>query len=270
MIKLGYHPATWGGGLGGLWAGIECMSANHWDGFEYSYPDLTDWYSRPDEFRRKLDAHDLSMSAPYLTSKFRDAEEIAEFHGRVREAAAFCARVGAEFMLIDGGARNDTGAYTDADFRRVADAANAAGELCRQAGVQCSWHQHWGTMFEWQDSFERLMEMTDPALVGCTPDTAQMTLGDFDVVPAVRAYADRIRYIHFKDLDRRRRFIELGRGTVDFWGVWQALQQAGFDGWIVVDLDYTSLSPEESCRINKAYLNEILGIRGQRDSQSLS
>ncbi len=264
MVKLGYHPATWGGRLEGLWAGIETMSANNWDGFEFC-GDMSPWYSRPDEFRKKIEAYDMTLSSLYLASNYEDSQAICQFLERVARAAEFCARVGTEFILIDGGKRNDTGEYSDADFQRVADAANKAGEICRKAGVQCSWHQHWGTMFEWEDNFDRLMEMTDPELVACTPDTAQMKLGDFDVVPAVQRYADRIKYIHFKDLNRKRRFIELGRGIVDFWGVWRVLKAHNFDGWIVVDLDYTDLTPEESCAINKAYLNIVLGIKGQRD-----
>jgi len=265
VIRLGYHPSTWGGGCPGLWAGIECMSANHWDGFEYC-GDISEWYGYADEFRQKIEAYDMQLSSLYLGSGYEDAEAVSQFLERVADSAKFCAEVGSEFVLIDGGKRNDANEYSDADFQRVADAANKAGEICREAGVQCSWHQHWGTMFEFQENLDRLMEMTDPELVLCTPDTGQHSLGDFDVVSAVSKYADRIKYIHFKDLDRKRRFIELGRGTVDFWGTWQVLQKHNFDGWIVVDLDYTSLTPEESCRINKAYLNEILGIKGRRDN----
>ena len=276
MATLGYHPATWGGRLDGLWQGLPFMSRCGWDGFEYCYDDLGDcaagpsWYERPDEFQQKLDEYQMTLSALYISSGYRDADEVAEHRARVTAGADFCAELGARrspppFILLDGGARQDSGQYSDADFIRVADAANRCGEICRAKGLQCSWHQHWGTMFEFEEQFTRLMEMTDPELVLCTPDTAQLSLGDFDVVETVRRYRDRIRYIHFKDLDTNRRFIELGRGTVDFVGAWQALGAEAYDGWVVVDLDYTSLDADESCRVNKAYLNDVLGIRGKRD-----
>lgn len=268
MIKLGYHPATWGGGLDGLWTGIDCMSACKWDGFEYCGDLVSDWGSSSDELKRRLDEQDLELSGVYLSCGFVDADEIRAFHEHVAQTAEFSAALGCEFVLLDGGRRRDDNQYSHDDFRRVANAANKAGELCRVSGVQCTWHQHWGTMFEFQENFDRLMDLTDPELVACTPDTAQHALGDFDVVASVRKYVDRIKYIHFKDLDRKRRFIELGRGTVDFWGCWQALQEHNFDGWVVVDLDYTSLRPDESCRINKIYLNDILGIKGRRDTDA--
>lgn len=265
MLRLGYHPATWGRRLEGVQAGIAWMASCGWDGFEYAGDLDAECRGCADEFRTLLQKHEMALSAVYLSCGFVDEEEIARWLERVRRNARFCADVGCQFLLIDGGQRHPDNVYSEEDFRRVSDAANRAGEICRQAGIRCSWHQHFGTMFEFQENFDRLMALTDPDLVLCTPDTAQHALGDFDVVPAVRRYAHRIQYIHFKDLDRKRRFIELGRGTIDFWGCWQALQQAGFSGWIVVDLDYTSLSPEESCRLNKLYLNEILGIRGERD-----
>jgi len=45
---------------------------------------------------------------------------------------------------------------------------------------------------------------------------------------------------------------------VDFPALWGIMREAGFAGWIVVDLDYTDLDPAQSCHINKAYLDALL------------
>jgi inosose dehydratase len=243
------------------------MASCGWDGVEYCYRDIDQWYDRPDEFQRKLSGYGLSLASLYISSGFENADVVAEHRSRVAAGAQFCARVGCDFVLIDGGARNDSGDYSDEDFKRVADAANACGEICRDAGLRCSWHQHWGSMFEWQANFDRLMEMTDPELVLCTPDTAQLALGDFDVVETVRTYAPRVQYIHFKDLGLDRRFTELGQGTIDFAATWEALGAESYEGWLVVDLDYTDLTADESCRVNKGYLNDTLGIKGLADGR---
>ena len=66
--------------------------------------------------------------------------------------------------------------------------------------------------------------------------------------------------LSFKDLDPERRFIELGHGIVDFPPLAVMLQDGGFDGWVVTDLDYTSLDPGESSRHNLRYLREELGF----------
>jgi hypothetical protein len=42
------------------------------------------------------------------------------------------------------------------------------------------------------------------------------------------------------------------------------MKESGFDGWIVVDLDYTSLPPKESAAVQLRYFNEALGIPAAR------
>ena len=247
-----------------MWEAMDTIAEMGWDGFEFAGRGLWVYYDRPEPFRGTLAAKGLELSSVYTACSFADQEAIETELRYVREAADFCAALGVETILIDGGRKTDA-AGTEADHRRVASAANRMGEMARERGCTCSWHQHWGTLFEYPEAFERLMALTDPQLVRFTPDTAQLTLGGFDLMEVFTRYLDRIHYVHFKDLGPDRRFTELGRGVVDFGGVWSILSEAGYSGWIVVDLDYTSLLPEESCRINKDYLNNTLGILGERD-----
>jgi len=66
--------------------------------------------------------------------------------------------------------------------------------------------------------------------------------------------------VHFKDLAPDRGFVELGKGTIDFRPVWHLLRSHKYDGWIVVDLDYTRLEPAESCRLNRECLAGICTV----------
>jgi hypothetical protein len=104
------------------------------------------------------------------------------------------------------------------DYQRVAEVANQIGSMARAAGMVCSWHQHWGTLFERPEAFHALMELTDPELVRFCPDTAQLTMGDFDVLATFRKYARRIGFVHFKDLDVNRPWAITGaRGGPSTW-----------------------------------------------------
>ncbi len=247
-----------------MWEAINTIAEVGWDGFEFAGRGLSVYYDRPEQFGGALKAKELELSTIYTGCSFANEEAIEAELAEVTAAADFCAALGVETILIDGGRKQD-GQGTEADYQRVAAAANRMGEIARMRGLTCSWHQHWGTMFEYPDAFDRLMALTDPDLVRFTPDTAQLTLGGFNLVEVFTRYLDRIHYVHFKDVGPDRRFIELGRGVVDFSEVWEILSGADYSGWIVVDLDYTSLPPAESCRINKGYLNDTLGILGERD-----
>ena len=122
------------------------------------------------------------------------------------------------------------------------------------------------------------------------PDTAQLTMGDFDVPATFRKYAPRIGFVHFKDIDVNRpwqitaahggpatwsdtgayhvdskwRFVEPGRGRIDFPTLLSVLQGAGYNGWIVVDLDYTAYPTREASTSVLRYLRDGLGLAGRR------
>jgi len=265
MPRLGFHPAIWqcGDSEERFWEAVADMAACGWDGFEVAGPILERHYDNPGPFLSGMADFGLRLSTVYTGCSFADAEAIEREIERVTRAADFCQAAGCEVLLIDGGTKLHGQHHGEPDYRRVADAANRMGEVARQRGLTCAWHQHWGTMFEFPPAFHRLMALTDPDLVKFCPDTAQLSLGLFDLVEVFNEYVDRIAYVHFKDLGADRRFIELGRGTIDFAPLWALLRGREYDGWIVVDLDYTSLPPAESCRVNGEVLAG-LGIPGQR------
>jgi len=262
VIRLGYHPATHLQHGAGVDEALGDISAAGWDGFEWSPHGLAPYYADPLAFRARLDALGLDVSGIYCRCGFASDQEVAEWQKRVEAAVEFARRVGTQFIMLDGGSLQLS--LTAATIDRIARLANAVGARAVSAGLTCTWHQHWGTLFQYPADFDALMAATDPALVRCTPDTAQMALGGFDLPATFEKYVSRMNYVHFKDLGPDRRFIELGRGTVQFGPLAKVLLGAGFDGWIIVDLDYTALDPRESSRVNLSYLQLKLGLKGRR------
>jgi inosose dehydratase len=115
---------------------------------------------------------------------------------------------------------------------------------------------------------------------------------DFDEVLALVEAGDIYTWLVIQDLDRRRivlgggklghdffrghrglirgvrccdiaeyQFAEIGSGgLVDFQGVFASLEQAGFDGWLAVELDVSYRTRYESARISREYIRERLGV----------
>jgi inosose dehydratase len=54
-------------------------------------------------------------------------------------------------------------------------------------------------------------------------------------------------------------FLPLGTGTLDFPDIVRALREAGYDSWLVVELDSYAGDPREAAEISKAYLDKLLG-----------
>ncbi|MFH1086760.1 MAG: sugar phosphate isomerase/epimerase [Chloroflexota bacterium] len=273
---------------------LDEMSLIGFDGLEMSPAYLIEHYEhRPRELRQLLDMHDLELSSYYTGLTYDIPEERERGVAEVKRRCRFVAELGYQNILLDGGRKrpDTTPQQLDDHVKIVAETANLLGAYARSLGLVLSWHQHWGSIFEVQAPFHRLMALTDPALVGFCPDVAQLTLGDFDVPETVRRYVSRIRFVHYKDVtfagrpqgelwpggpklpsdegaynvDSRGRMVELGRGVVDFPAITKILLAAGYDGWIVDDHDFTGYPARASAQACKDYINQGLGIWGARD-----
>jgi inosose dehydratase len=265
------------------------------DGFECAPSFLVDWYGRnPKELRKILDMFGLEVSSYYFYGSYLEKEDREASIKEQKRRAAFMADLGYENVLLDGGRKiPGLDARQEGDYiKHIAETANILGENAKSLGLTLSWHQHWGSVFEIQEPFHKLMELTDPDLVGFCCDVGQLMLGDFDVLETVERYASRgrIRFMHYKDLtgdgrpdkqlwegyhvpddlgaynvDSKYRWVELGRGNVDFIGVTKILLKYGYDGWLVDDFDFTGYEPRASVRACKDYINKALGIKTVRD-----
>jgi inosose dehydratase len=273
---------------------LDEMSLVGLDGFEMCFPFLIDNYGRRvGELRKLLEMHDLELASYYTGVTFYDPELRERGVAEVKRRCRFCADLGTMHVLLDGGRKRPgiTAQELDDQIQVIAETANVLGEYAASCGLTLSWHQHWGSIFDVQAPFHRLMELTDPQWVKFCPDVGQLALSDFDVVGTIQHYADRVGFVHYKDvtfdgrprgelwpggpvvpsddgaygIDSRGRWVELGRGVVDFPAVTKVLRSAGYDGWIVDDFDFTGYRPRDSAQACKDYINHGLGVWGERD-----
>lgn len=163
-----------------------------------------------------------------------------------RATAARIAVAGGRFLVIidavDPGA-----ARLDRDGRRtLAGTVLAVAEIARDHGLRPVLHPHAGTHVELPEDVEPLLDLCELCL-----DTGHCAYAGADPVAFYRRWADRIPYLHVKDVDPARRdgdfwrsvragvFRPLGEGVVDFPGLLAALAEHDYDGWAVVEQDRT-------------------------------
>ncbi len=171
----------------------------------------------------------------------------------------------------------------DADWETFARGAERIARTVRdETGLRTVFHHHCGGFVEAPAEIARLLEMTDPGLVGLVFDTGHFLYGSGSndarvVVDFLDRFAARVWYVHFKDCDpdvasaarserwdyfeavRRGVFCELGQGVVDFPAVVSWLGKHDYDGWAVVEQDVLPGmgSPKESAARNREYLRSI-------------
>jgi sugar phosphate isomerase/epimerase len=52
--------------------------------------------------------------------------------------------------------------------------------------------------------------------------------------------------------------MELGRGVIDFPALHRILKSIHYKGWITIDLDNARISPLESSKVSKEYIDRVL------------
>ncbi|MDR1431665.1 MAG: TIM barrel protein [Propionibacteriaceae bacterium] len=125
-------------------------------------------------------------------------------------------------------------------------------ELARSRGITPSLHPHVGTMVETADDVSRVLEGS--AIPLCL-DTGHLLIGGSDPVQIARSHAGRVAHVHAKDVNlglakkvqegeltyqqavSQGIYVPLGQGDVDFAAIVGKLNEAGFDGWYVMEQD---------------------------------
>jgi inosose dehydratase len=296
MFRIANAPCSWGviegidGERGGYVQVIDEMQQTGYSGTE-----LGDWGFMPTDpafLTQELDSRHLSLLASWVSVFLYDADRHQESADDAVKTAKLLAAVGGRENLIvlgndpygDPVRTNHAGRITpdqgmnEEQWRTFAKGANyVAQRVMDEAGLRTVFHHHIGTWVETPDETRKLLDRTDPALLGLCFDTGHWAFAGGDPVQGVREFADRIWHVHFKDHDpkvaRQSReqgwdgptsvghgvFCELGRGDVDFPGVVKALRDIGYAGWIVVEQDVLPGmgTPKESAQRNRKYLRSI-------------
>jgi inosose dehydratase len=170
-------------------------------------------------------------------------------------------------------------AITAADYAAMGRRLTELGTRTADLGIPLGYHHHMGSLGEAPEEIDRILDATDPAFVRLQLDTAHYLQGGGDPAAAIRKYAERLLFLHIKDVrvqtpdagatpgspaSRPYRFVELGQGRADIKAVFRALDDVGFKGWLVVELDTVTepgRSPRASAEMNRDYLRNTIGIR---------
>jgi inosose dehydratase len=285
MIKKGVHTLTWHGDFRRAFEEVAEV------GFEYvevlsldltrrafgsaGTEGLDEYFTDAKKFSGLLRNHGLKLSSMYCDVAVIDDTTWTGEVDEMTRVCTFLADLGAEQMVIGGGQKKVGGNPPD-DFKKLAERVNQIGQLCKEHDLGLGFHPHWDTMIETEEHLATLMRLTDPDLVFLAPDTAHLVLGHADPTSIFQKYIDRIRYVHFKDIKRSKgfpqflpgefefmkEFVELGQGvlTKEFPKMLEILRSAGYEGFVVVEQDYTELSPKASAAVNFEYMSQVLGL----------
>ncbi len=217
--RFGYAAITWGGHDE---AAIDDISALGYRGVQLRISAVERWGARPAELKELLATRKLSFVA--LSSgllSLDPARERDDLDTHLRNAR-FVRDAGGTFLqVID--VRPSDRAPTQADFTRMARLLSTLGQRVADLGVTLAYHHHMGALGQAPDEVEAVLSHSDPRYVRLLLDIAHWRAAGGDPATALAKYADRLAFLHVKDVvlgepnarGDRHRFVELGKGIVN-------------------------------------------------------
>jgi inosose dehydratase len=275
-VRLGCHTITWGGVVGhaqgvtsvkdlyyrangSMEQAVRDIAAAGYEGTEMFDGNVADFADRPGYLRDLHAEAGLELVSVYTGANFIYDEILPDELDRVTRACRLAAAAGASRLVVGGGARRAAGTR-DEDYDKLAAALDKVADLADDHGLVASYHPHLSTIVESPSELERLLPRTR---IGFCPDTAHLAAGGGDPAALIRAYPDRIRHVHLKDLRRDPlEFLPLGQGELDFDDIVRAVRETGYDSWLLVELDAYDGDPREAAEISKAFLDGLLADLG--------
>ena len=126
-------------------------------------------------------------------------------------------------------------------------------DVAEHYGVRPVIHPHAGGYIEFADEIDRIVAAIPREKAGLCLDTGHLRFSGMDPVTWLKKYADRLDYVHFKDINQsvfqqimgeRLRFFEacgkgamcpIGTGMLDYEAIRRALEEIGYSGYITIE-----------------------------------
>ncbi len=294
MIKLGIAPIAWTNDdlheLGAENTFEQCISEMALAGYKGS--EIGNKYPKdPAVLKQKLDVRGLQICNAWFSTFFtsKPAEETYEEFIKFRDfmhalgaKVIGCSEQGNSIQGTDKAVFDEKPVYTEEEWTKVTEGMNRLGELADELGMKCSFHHHMGTGVQTPEEIDRFMEMTSNK-VYLLFDSGHLVYSEGNQQAAydvLKKHVKRVAHVHLKDVRmdvvdkikaEKKSFLDgvkagtftvPGDGDIDFTPIFDTLNEAGYDGWMVVEAeqDPAIANPFEYALKARSYIKEKTGL----------
>lgn len=244
----------------------------------------------PEVLKKALDLRGMTICNQWFSSFLisRPYEETEEAFIRqcdfLLKVGATCIGVSEQSYSIQG--RLDqpiqSGNYVmnEEEWQKLTTGLNRLGKIAKIKGMKLTFHHHMGTVVQTEEEIDRLMAETDPKYVSLLFDSGHLSFAGIDPEKVLMKHVSRVGHVHLKDLRkavveqsrkegwsflkgvRAGTFTVPGDGDVDFAPIFRILEDADYQGWVVVEAeqDPALANPLEYAMKARKYIAEHTGL----------
>lgn len=257
-MKIGCQIGVWGGSVEDA---IRGMGAVGIDGIEVFTNHLKPYYGMEKEAQKFFEDNNIELSGAYFGhEKFISPEGEEDVVSEASAAAEFLGKVGSSFIILNGGVSKEQKpeGFSDDDFKQLGKTMNSIGKAVAEHDVSACIHPHAGCMIESPEDLDRLLEHLDTSLVGLCPHPAHQVIAGFDPYEMYEKHSELVRYLHIGAIDADQKGALLGEGILDQKRLMNAVLDAGYDGWIIIESSKEDVEPKDYVLHAKRYIEEEL------------
>lgn len=293
-VKLGIAPIAWTNDdmpdLGKENTFEQCVSEMALAGFTGS--EVGNKYPKdPEVLKKALELRGVEIcnqwfSSFLLTKPFEEVE--AEFRAQLSFLKAMGSKIiGASEQSYSVQGQMETPVFghkyvmNEEEWNTLCTGLNKLGKIAKEEyDISLTFHHHMGTVVQTAEETEHLMEGTDPEYVSLLFDSGHFAYCGEDPVAMVTKYVNRIKHVHLKDIRpdvvakvkaedmsflagvRAGAFTIPGDGCVDFKSIFKVLEDADYEGYMVVEAeqDPAKANPLEYAIRARKFIAENTGL----------
>lgn len=208
--------------------------------------------SRDAEYGRETEAfHHPSFVEPDAADRRKRVEH-------TEAALETAAALGAPHISIPPGGPVPVGTSDEEATEQFLEGLGTVAERAEEVGVDVLVEPEPDLLIETSDEFLDLMERVDSPRVGCNFDAGHFFCVGEDPAELVEKLEPHTRHYHLEDIpaDRTHEHTQLGDGGMDIEGFLTAVEDAGYDGFVTVELYPYGETAAETARGAMDYLRE--------------
>lgn len=293
-VKLGIAPIAWTNDdmpdLGKENTFEQCVSEMALAGFTGSevgnkYPKDTAVLKKALELRG-MEICNQWFSSFLITKPFEEVEK--EFRAQCEFLKAMGSKIiGASEQSHSVQGQLDTPIFghkyvmNDEEWKTFCDGLNRLGKIAKEDyGISLTFHHHMGTVVQFADEVDRMLDNTDPEYVSLLFDTGHFCYCGEDPLDMVKKYIGRIKHVHLKDIRpemvekvkaenlsfldgvRMGTFTIPGDGCIDFDPIFKVLEENNYQGYMLVEVeqDPAKANPLEYAIRARKFIAEKTGL----------
>ncbi len=247
--------------------------------------------SDPEELKSKLDIRGIQICNAWFSTFFAEGEkektiekfiEHRDFLHEMGAEIIGCSEQSYSIQGLDKAIFEEKPEFSQKEWKKLAEGYNKLAELAAEKDMKVSLHHHMGTGVQTPSEVDKFMEMTnDDVYLLFDSGHIYYSEGTQEAVEnLLEKYVEQIAHVHLKDVrdevvkevkEKGLSFLDgvkmgaftiPGDGVIKFEPLFEILEEAGYEGWMVVEAeqDPAKANPFEYAVQAREFIREKTGL----------